>query len=374
MQRCRLTCVGSTAMALVLIAGGCGEQSPTEPFPDRIGLVCVDSIGIEVGDSNYVFGAIGDVCFGPNGEILVLDPVSSCVRAYTTECEFIRRIGRLGNGPGELINPLTVASLENGIVFVMDPMKNAYVLFDGFDDYSFIEELSLWGNNPPTEATGLDGNAFVGIRFEVEPAEGSLVGSMTLGRFIMGVELPEVSYRVDEFPFDLSDVPGLLKRMLFSAVVTGDSEGRVFYAVMSTEIYEVIAADRSGEELFRIAQDVPRAAKSDLEMEEEAEYLESWVERMSSGNTLGLAWEAEPYRWMITGLGVDCAGRLWVQRGTELEPVFDIYDLSGQHLFSAQLPMESRSWKFHVAAEGMLAWEEDPETGFQKLYVIEPLE
>ena len=80
---------------------------------------------------------------------------------------------------------------------------------------------------------------------------------------------------------------------------------------------------------------------------------------------------ADPYRTFIRALGVDDSEHLWVVRGTELEPVFDVYDMSGAHLFTARLPVESGSWKFHIDRFGILGWEEDPEEGFQKLYVID---
>jgi hypothetical protein len=52
--------------------------------------------------------------------------------------------------------------------------------------------------------------------------------------------------------------------------------------------------------------------------------------------------------------------------------VFDVYDMaSGEHLFSAVLPRESASWKFYIDGYGMLAWEEDPPSGYQKLYIID---
>lgn len=74
---------------------------------------------------------------------------------------------------------------------------------------------------------------------------------------------------------------------------------------------------------------------------------------------------------MITGLGVDALERLWVQRGTESAPVFDIFDMNGEHLLSAKFPREGHSWKFHIDNHGILAWEEDPESGIQKIYLLE---
>jgi hypothetical protein len=106
-------------------------------------------------------------------------------------------------------------------------------------------------------------------------------------------------------------------------------------------------------------------------MDEEKAYMEHWISRMGGMGGMPVEWDPEPFRWMITGLGVDAQERLWVQRGTELMPVFDVFDMTGEHLFSARFPMEGSCWKFHIESRGMLAWEEDPESGVQKIYIVE---
>ncbi len=64
-------------------------------------LTVVDSIGVELGDSNYVFGAVREVEIGPDGDIYVVDWIECTIYRYSSNGEFIQRIGRRGNGPGE---------------------------------------------------------------------------------------------------------------------------------------------------------------------------------------------------------------------------------------------------------------------------------
>ncbi|MCK5064101.1 MAG: hypothetical protein KAQ97_02390, partial [Candidatus Fermentibacteraceae bacterium] len=273
-------------------------------------------------------------------------------------------------GPGELSLPLSLACLEDGRIFILDPMCNSYEIYEG-SDFSYIEEISLWGNNPPMDPCGLDGNAYLGLKFEMDQTEAVLTGVSTLGRFRMGEENSEYSYNVDEFPVDLSDLSELVKNMLFSMVFTGDSQGRVFFSRMSTDEYEVAGFLRDGTELLRISIDIPPIPRTQREMDEEKAYMESWISRMGGMGGLPIEWESEPYRWMIIGLGVDALDRLWVQRGTETAPVFDIFDMNGEHILSAQFPREGHSWKFHIDHHGILAWEEDPESGIQKIFMLE---
>ncbi len=353
----------------VAMISSCGQETSewTEPWPDRIELLIADSIGVETGDSNYVFGAVGDVCFGAGGEILVLDQAGGHARAFSGDGEFITRIGGPGSGPGELSLPLSLACLDDGRIFILDPMYNSYEIYDG-SDFSFIEQISLWGNNPPMDPWGLDANAYLGLKFEMDQTEAVLTGVSTLGRFRMGEENPEYSYNVDEFPVDLSDFGGLVKNMLCSMVFTGDRRGRVFFSVMSTDNYEVSGFLSDGTELLCISIDIHPVPRTQREMDEEKAYMESWVSRLGG---IPIEWESDPFRLMITGLGVDVLDRLWVQRGTETAPVFDIFDMNGEHLLSAKFPREGHSWKFHIDHHGILAWEEDPESGTQKIYLLE---
>jgi len=99
---------------LILLAFFCGKDSAqpdcslvlfgeTDSNP---GILSVeDSIGIEMGDSNYVFGSVRRVEVHPDGSILVLDWIKCTIFQFSPSGEFIRYIGRRGEGPGEFLQP-----------------------------------------------------------------------------------------------------------------------------------------------------------------------------------------------------------------------------------------------------------------------------
>jgi len=362
------------AMMYSVLIISCGKDGAdltlAEPWPDRIELQVIDSIGADIGDSVFIFGAIADVCFGKQNEILVLDQALSQVSIFTENGDFSALMGGPGNGPGELSLPLSLSRLSDGRIFVLDPMDNGYEIFDGAD-YSFIEEVAIWSNNPPMDPCGLDGEYYLGLKFEMDQADGVLTGISTLGRFRMGEADPQVTYFRSEFPVDLSELGEFVKNMLRSLVFTGDRNGRAFFSEMSTDNYEVSAFSSDGSEIFHITADISAVPRSPEEMEEEKAYMENWVSRMGGMNGMPIEWEPEPLRWMIEELGVDGQDRLWIRRGTELMPVFDVFDMAGEHLFSARFPMEGSGWRFHIESLGMLAWNEDPESGVQKVYMIQ---
>jgi len=48
-----------------------------------------DSIGIDMGDSNYVFGAVSSATLTTDGNIAVLDLQKIVISLFTTDCKFI---------------------------------------------------------------------------------------------------------------------------------------------------------------------------------------------------------------------------------------------------------------------------------------------
>jgi len=355
---------------LLLFAAGCGDEPEAvivEQSDEMISLSVSHTIGIEFGDSTETFGALSDACHNSAGEILVLDQTVCGVKVFNSDGEYVCQIGRSGSGPGEILMPLYVTGLNDDRILVHDPMSNAFVSYDS--SFSYIENISLWDNGPPIQPCASGDSSFAGIVLGFDMERDQPMITRTLGSYSDSRE-PDILYYEDEVPFDFSDFTSVLSSMLFSFSLAADSQGRFFYSPFSSEVYEVFAFGPDGEQLFHITRDIPSVEKTEQELEDEVIYIESWANRMGMQGVV-IEWNPNPYRTFIKALGVDNEERLWVARGTEIEPLFDVYDMSGTHLFSAQLPIESGSWKFHIDSFGILGWEEDPEEGFQKLYVID---
>ena len=93
-------------------------------------LVKSDSIGIELGDSNYVFGAILDAVYLSDGRIALLDVIQRKILVFSSTGEFICSAGREGMGPGEFISPFSMTALSNGGFAVSDVQQGKVVFFN----------------------------------------------------------------------------------------------------------------------------------------------------------------------------------------------------------------------------------------------------
>lgn len=97
-------------------------------------------IGVADGEPEYQFGAIAWIDVDAEGRIYVLDQQAQNVRVFDGEGDYLRTIGRPGNGPGEF-SPAVMAVIPAGgdTLFVPDAMQQRVHRFlaDGTEVGSF---------------------------------------------------------------------------------------------------------------------------------------------------------------------------------------------------------------------------------------------
>ncbi len=370
---------------IALIACGTPDQQPDDAVtspniePTHYTITAVDTIGVELGDSNYVFGQTDVALFGPDGEILVLDGSKNHIMVFSADGEFLRNIGRQGSGPGEFQRPLAMTLLGNGKLAVSDPMSGKITLFDS--SYTFESEIAGFFPVPPLAIDGADGEAIIGLMRKVDMANGMI--GYSLAR-LDGTAEPTHIYVEDLVEFEPSMIgPGYTEA---TVAFTSDHTGRVFFSVMSTDIYRVECFHPDGEQFLVIERPFESVLKTPLEIEEEIEDFNNFLEMRASGGGGGrmrsmgvqispedIDYEPNPYHYAISDLMVDGQERLWVRRGPEPMPYFDVYDLNGELLFTASIDEsdpDTRSWTIAIGNDRMLAFSDDP-IGYPKIVVLE---
>ena len=357
--------------AVLLACGGNGSdiaQESPQDIEERVSIAIVDSIGVELGDSNYTFANVIDVEFGPDGNIYVLDRGAFTVLVYSPTGEFIRRIANQGSGPGELLMPFAMAVLGDGRVAVCDPMQGGVNSFSPEGQWEGVS--AEFNNNPPMRMSGADSNAFVALKLTIEFEE-TPTTVFTIGRYEEDTE-PTAFYYRDEFPFDPENLTELLNRTLFSAEYTADRDGNVYLTPMSTEDYIVRVFDRDGNMTLEFQREFDRVEKSEEEIAEEKRWMEAWLTNIGAQGVL-IEYDPNPYRYMTADIGYDSQNRIWVRRGTVLTPVFDVYDMEGELLFTAEVEgsgADAQYWDFIIDEHGILAYSTNAEY-FHKIWIME---
>jgi hypothetical protein len=360
-----------STICVLPLALACGGR---EPVPvsgvDTLVVQVVDSIGLETGDSNYVFFALEGAAWGPDGSIAALDMVRGCVMVYAPDGTFQRSIGSRGNGPGELQDIGFIAISQDGHMYLSGE-GNQLLGLHVFDCISgeWLGSYSLHGS-PPTCLEGGPGDLCLlkQIRRNPDNPLGAIVEFYWAGPDSVVAD----SLWLDEFEFSTDNMATVVEKTWYGYDLAVAPDGGFFIAPRSSAEYVVHRWEASGAPLPDITMQMDPVAKTQDELETESMLLSLKANVM--GLPAGVPMSPDPFRPMIRGLEVDPAGNLWVLRGTQEQPFFDIYDPQGGLTAHARLgstPPDGQTWRFAFGAQGILAWSEDPASGYQKLYVLE---
>jgi len=366
----RLICAG---IALMLIPG-CGgndqRTAPAEPLEPSIELAFIDSIGVETGDSTYMFGSIEGLSYAADGSIFLLDRAFSRIMVYSTTGEFLRQIGYAGEGPGGMNLPVLMVLTGEGDIIVsqLDAMEQ----FD-FLTGEWICEYPRDGGMPlPFVLHGMPDSTFAAVHMDLIEEDNRIVIEIVLGIYAAGYSEPLTELSSSSFDYDPTNAAFMFDELFDGYSVAVKDDGTIFAASRSGSEYRVTGYNISGEVISELVrEDIEPLEKSDDAIEEEREYMEA---RLASIDAAGLSCSPDPLYPMINDIGIDQDGNLWVRRGQSPLPVFDIYDETGNLLGTAALqvdPGEGRYWNVSVQPEGILAYSENPPQGFQKVYMIE---
>ncbi|NOQ23489.1 MAG: hypothetical protein GQ565_12700 [Candidatus Aegiribacteria sp.] len=369
------------ASAALLIIGmailGCGEGEDASVIEEsnptgtaHMELTTENTIGVELGDTNYVFGQIVDAFLDVNKDVLVLDMTTMNVRKFSSAGVFIGSAGRQGTGPGEFQRPMGMAVLGNNDFIVSDIAGGAICVFD--DSLNWKENIIGFFPRPPFSVRTAGDSAFVGMLPAFDREDG-LTG-YAIARMENSSE-PVTVYVEEMRVFDSSRIGplGADKDPIF----TSDNEGHVFVAEPGTDAIKITGYNRDGEAFIAIDENVDRMGKTPEELAcEEAEF-EEFSTRMGSrgGRMSGMELTFDPvlYRRAVTELGVDSENRLWVRLGTYRYPFWNIYDLEGELLFTASLEIDDPDIDYmtvRITENGAVAWIPDPST-WPRVLVLE---
>lgn len=349
-----------------------GEELPiSSPLPDvpTAELVFTDSIGVEMGDSTYMFGSIKSLTYASDGSIVLLDRAFSRIMVYSSDGEFLRQIGREGDGPGEMSLAVLMVLTGNGDLIVSQ--RDAMERFD-FTSGEWIEEYPRGETPPPFVLQGMPDSTFVGIHMNLAPADGRFIADVILGIYIPGNNEPSVVLDERSVEVNPMNAAFLFEDVIdaYSAAVRND--GTIYTASRSGSEYRVTGFSPDGEEVFElIREDIESVEMTPEELQEEKEFMQARLESMGAGIQ---NCSPDPLLPMISDLGIGQDGNLWVRRGNVILPVFDVYNTSGELLRVVTLqvnPDEGRYWKVLISPEGMLGYSENPAGGYQKVYMLD---
>ncbi len=356
----------------IIILVGCGpDETPPELPLIEYKLVITDSIGVEIGDTNYIIGLPVSLTHSPDGNIAFLDRMKHAVFMYTPEGEFIRTVGREGEGPGEFHMPSGLEFYSNGSMLVRD--QDGIALFNS--TYEFMEQMN-WPFIAPYLITALEGGGFIGRKTDFEPEENCIIWVSTLARWDDVDEEPSVEYFSVEYEWNVGSAGDFSSSRGSTIYNCALPDGRVFYSQSSIDEFVIHGCEPDGTPFLCIEdENIHRVRKTDQEIQTEIDNFNSYASMITGGSYRGGdPIKPDPYKRIVLGMFVDGEDRLWVRLGYYEGIVFRVYDMNGEILFHAMLdyngdPLDLISWNIIGDEHGFLASNASYEY-FQRIYML----
>jgi len=132
-RRPALALVGPAFLLLGLDA--CGAPPGPSGLPSELPVLQLSSeptrqIGKIEGDSSYVFGDVVSARHLSSGNLLVADPMARQILEYSADGDFVRRIGRGGDGPGEFQTLSRIYVTADDSILTLDGINRRVSVFD----------------------------------------------------------------------------------------------------------------------------------------------------------------------------------------------------------------------------------------------------
>ncbi|HST62372.1 MAG TPA: 6-bladed beta-propeller [Longimicrobium sp.] len=143
------------AALLALDAGAARAQGAIVRLPEQDRALAgtapqVFALGKAEGAEHEMFGEVSSVAFDAAENLYVLDRQSGRVMVYDRTGRFLRQIGKKGQGPGELIQPMDLLFATDGTLVVSDLGRFGYSLFR--TDGTFVRNVTAEGLMPGARA------------------------------------------------------------------------------------------------------------------------------------------------------------------------------------------------------------------------------
>lgn len=349
---------------------GCGGTgTPAEPEIPLCNLSLVDSVGVELGDSAYVFGGIIGLEFMPGGGFAVLDRALCNVRLYTEDGDHALTIGRRGSGPGEIIQPFGLLVWSNGDLGVIDPFQGGLLRFG--PDGEYLELVFQATHNIPFDPRMVGDTAYIARRTTIEAEGDQVFMESFLGRFPMTWE-PSHKYLSTRVPLDPSSMADfLLRDFFYSSWALDRNNGRLYAAPFQDGAYRILVFPVSGGEPDVITMETVPVAKTEEEIRLEKAFIASYLTAAEGGNPMyDVNCNPWPYRIPIAGMEVDDGGNLWVLRGDTDQVFFNVWSAAGERLYDTVLPdFPTGDLRFRIRGDRMLLYSENP-ADYQQIYIV----
>ncbi len=325
-------------------------RNPKEPIYQEEVLIIKEelSIGDDEADEDYMFSEMISFAIDKEGKFYILDRKESKIKVFDCEGKYIRTIGKQGQGPGEMNQPIGIHITPNHELIVEDVLSQKLVFFT-FDG-KFLKILStakVFGLGDV--AVDSQGNMIArqfaisdkGVNWEVKKYDSDLNPLFSIGAIEISNPLER---EINPFRFFLFYKLG--------------KEDDILYG--NSEEYEIKILNSEGTLVKRITK---KYVPVKITKEDKKKYFNNIPSIASAFKDRIALPEFYP---AYQSFSIDEQGRIFVrtyEKGKEKgEYLIDVFDIEGKHIAKIPFKGEPKVWK----GEKLYAIEET-EAGFRVL-------
>ena len=339
--------VQGTALVVLALAACVPAEAPwTRAVPDTVPRMVYERIAepdrrgtvrlvrdLVIGDAegedfNYVLGGRAHVSADEAGVMFVVDPMNQRVQVFDPSGEYVRTLGRAGEGPGEFAFPLA-AAVSGSRVFIFDSQRSRMSLWERTGELVWDRAANLFPGYLVAPTVGLADGSWLS-RFRNPRVEGM--------EFV--AHLSSEGERIAEIaPLRVPERVSYNRHMLFVGAApphyATDAEGHIY--VSPLEEYQVFAYRPDGSMRWALQRPAERSPLTD----QERDWAVGWFGRYYPAvRESQIEWPERSYA--LADLKVDGQGRVYVfpyfPRGATTDRLaVDIYDRDGSPILSGWL-------------------------------------
>ncbi len=292
-------------------------------------------IGGESDDEAEFFGLVKDMAVDHAGNVYVLDYQLSQLKVYSPDGEFLRTIGREGDGPGEFRRSVAVCVSPTGLVGVVTPFPSRIVQFTPLGEPAATIAIPPDADGIPPGIMGVllacDHLVVHAVnQFMTETKEEQLMYLCAIDAKGHETARYYEEGHVNDFAKPVVDERGPALAVRWSV----DDNGRVF-AASSFSDYQITVWRPDGQIDRVIEKEYEHRKRS----ADEKKFVRDWMDSEKAVSWPGSKTKIEDYDKDIMSLWVRGDGRCWVltSRGFYDRPegslgVFDVFDKEGHHI------------------------------------------
>ena len=116
---------------------------PRTPLGVSLAEAALATIGREDGPDHFIFGDIANVGTTKKGAIIVVDRKNMDVRLFDDRGQFLQRLGRAGQGPGEFRAPHSLLVTPTDDIWIADMQRRLTVFGPSPDGYRLVRTIPV---------------------------------------------------------------------------------------------------------------------------------------------------------------------------------------------------------------------------------------